>query len=934
MGWIQIAWLMLGLSAGMAVTTARCEDSPGSSTTTVAGIVFDIRSDYGDGAYWESRAADLIGLRLGGPFSPDQLAADIETLRASNLFEEITAPDPETTAEGVRIRFQLTPFRRIKDIRLINAFPMFEREILNAMTIYTGDVFVAEKLSAQADLLMQLYKREGYIDPKVDVSAAEDPRDGDYVVTVRVRKGPYFVLRDVAVTGNRTFSDFRLKLRLSTWKTSQLFDEMQRFNKKDVDADGKNLLAFYREKQFADIAVTPVIQEQPCSCDKMIRFEIHEGPRYHIEFQGNRRFWDWTLKKDLVLFRQGNRGELGLKKSVRKIQERYHQAGYLQARINPVSVMADEDGMPLRTIRLNIEEGPPSVVEEIRIQGNDSFDDGKIEKQMLTRPPGLIHDGRFVPEILDADVRAILSLYLKAGYREVAVQKNIDWRDDPSTQIRHAVVRIDIVEGIRTMVNAIDIAGVSTAERAELIQLLALKSGEPFREYMVQSDENTLAAGISEKGYPHVTAGSTVDFSADGAVASVLFSVEKGPYAEMGRIYPVGNFRTRERIIRDEIEQRPGEPFSFTKMLASQRNVQDIGAFDKARLRPLGLQEKSKEIDLMVEVEEKKPYFFQMGTGYNTQKEFYVNSRIGDHNLLGSNKDAFVGGELSMIGYRLEAGLVEPRFLWSRIQATLNLYGEEKRELNKNYGTRTQGASLLFNRKLLETITASFGLRYELRDQFQRTAEPIPADELELFEPRSILVASPAVTYDSSDSFIRPRKGLIATLSLDVSRGLLNSLDDFNKYGFRLQYYYTPVKKLTIALRGRTGYIEPHNARSVIPDDQLFYLGGLSDVRGFDENKLRYDVSGQAVGGRSEMLGSVEARWDLGLNFELSVFYDTGRIQSALSAEGDDGWRSSAGMGLAYITPIGPIGLMYGHKLNKRPDESPGRFHFSIGYTF
>ena len=105
-------------------------------------------------------------------------------------------------------------------------------------------------------------------------------------------------------------------------------------------------------------------------------------------------------------------------------------------------------------------------------------------------------------------------------------------------------------------------------------------------------------------------------------------------------------------------------------------------------------------------------------------------------------------------------------------------------------------------------------------------------------------------------------------------------------------------------------------------------------MRGFDENLLRFDSAGKAIGGLTSILGNIETRIDLGSDLELSFFYDIGSVRNALVDQGTDGFRSSVGTGLHYITPIGPIGVYYGHKLNRKPGESEGRFHFTIGFRF
>ena len=149
-----------------------------------------------------------------------------------------------------------------------------------------------------------------------------------------------------------------------------------------------------------------------------------------------------------------------------------------------------------------------------------------------------------------------------------------------------------------------------------------------------------------------------------------------------------------------------------------------------------------------------------------------------------------------------------------------------------------------------------------------------------------------------------------------------------------MRYFITVIPRVTLATVGRIGYLDPILDNETIPQDQLFFLGGTRDVRGFNENELRTE-NGDPVGGRAALNGSIETRIDLGMNFELPLFFDIGRIEDSFVDLTLDEFRSSAGLGLRYITPIGPIGLLYGFKLNgKRHKKDIGRLHFSLGYTF
>ena len=451
---------------------------------------------------------------------------------------------------------------------------------------------------------------------------------------------------------------------------------------------------------------------------------------------------------------------------------------------------------------------------------------------------------------------------------------------------------------------------------------------------MIRSDENTLCSLISEKGYPYVTVEGSTVVSKDNTQAAVTYDVDEGPFVRMGQVAYTGNFLTKGRVIDNELELHPGEPFSLNKFLKSQRNLRDIGTFDSVRFKTYGLKEKQDKVNLLLEIEEKKPYYVQLGGGYDTEREFYADILAGDHNLFGLNKGVWAGAEISQIGYRGDLGMVEPRFMGTRIKSSINMFSEKREEFNTNFGTRNRGVSVSFNRRLFQKFNAGLSFVYAHKKQYQLDSEPIPPGEEDEYDPREILTISPSLVYNSMDSYIRPRKGVFSSLLLDVSKGINNSLDNFFKCRFEIRKYYTPTENLTFALRGLVGDITPFEDSNTIPEDQLFFLGGTSTVRGFDENRLRFDSNGDAVGGQTAFLGNIEARIDWGPNFEFSLFYDVGAVRNAILDQGSNEFRSSAGVGLHYLTQIGPMGVYYGHKLDRKANESAGSFHFTIGFRF
>lgn len=830
--------------------------------------------------------------------------------------------------------FQITPYHRIKDIKISGSFPLLEREILNAMQLYPGDVYHPKMFSAKEAVIAEVFKNEGYIAPVVNLDAAEDPTDGNFVVYVTIDKGDFFHIRRFEITGNQAFSTTRLKLRIKTCKSWLTPDFMRRFKKKVFNKDIQNLIRFYRRKGYPEIVVDSDVNKNAKSQNASIFVTIDEGPMYDIEFQGNKEFWDVTLKKDLTLFKEGNKKDFGLRKSIRKIKKRYCNAGYRDCRIEMKSEKKQEAGMPMRNIRLLIHEGPQYVVNSVNLTGNYAFDSKKIKKQILTGTPGIIANGAWVQETLEEDKLAVTSLYLKQGYMNTVVKDEIKSHKDIKKNTTYVDITLNIKEGVQTQVTSVTIHGLNVLSYSEAIEAITLKKGSAFRNYTIHSDENTLSSLISEKGYPHVTVKGTAVISKDNTRAAATYEVDEGPLVRMGQVAYTGNFLTKERVIENELELNQGEPFSLNKFLKSQRNIRDINAFDSVRFKTYGLKEKEDKVNLLLELEEKKPYYIQLGGGYDSEREFYADILAGDRNLFGLNKEIWTRIEISRIGYRGDLGMVEPRFMGTRIKSSINMFSEKREEFNTNFGTRDKGISVSFNSRLFQKFNADLSFVYTYKKQYQMDSEPIPAGEEDEYDPRRILTISPSLVYNSMDSYIRPRRGMFSSLLLDFSKGINNSLDNFFKYRFEIRKYYTPMENLTFAFRGLFGNITRFDDGSTIPEDQLFFLGGTSTVRGFDENRLRFDTTGKAVGGKTAILGNIEARIDLGPNFELSFFYDTGSIKNAILDQGSDDFRSSVGVGLHYLTQIGPMGVYYGHKLDRKANESAGSFHFTIGFRF
>ena len=196
-------------------------------------------------------------------------------------------------------------------------------------------------------------------------------------------------------------------------------------------------------------------------------------------------------------------------------------------------------------------------------------------------------------------------------------------------------------------------------------------------------------------------------------------AVDPGPRVLVGEVMYAGHFKTRTRVLEKEMTFRPGEVFQMSRIHESRRRLMDLQALDSGRVKAGGLRNREERVDGLVEVAEKKPYVFEAGIGYDTERHAYVNTRIRDRNFRGQNLSLQTEAEISRIGYKANASLTDPRFLSSSVKSITRIYSEDREEFNKDFGILTHGASQDFSRSFLDgRLMANLGFVYEFREQY------------------------------------------------------------------------------------------------------------------------------------------------------------------------------------------------------------------------
>jgi len=893
----------------------------------VVDIQISLRNAPLDPAPILDRAREHIQLNKGDPFSQIDLKETIASLEQTKIFKDITS-DLIDTINGVIIVFQMTACNVIKDIQIRGAFPLFEKDVLNVMTVSPGHIWYKELANVQIERIQNLYQREGFVHSKIDVHAYNDLHDGYYIVDVTIDAGECARLSHLDIIGNAYSSDLLLKARMTSWKVSYIPGNAGCFKEKQLRNDVLKLLSWYRKKGYADVHIRSKVDRDNRLVN--VQLDIHEGTQYHVHFIGNHYFSSNRLEKLLTLFSKGNRNDTALRRSTRAILKQYREAGFLSAKLHISNWMKRHKQRYVQHIWFNIYEGPQTCIENIEFIGNTALTKKQIQKQMKTQFPGSFWHVPYQPIMIDEDIPAIKELYEKHGFLHAKVKKEIQWQSD-KTKVN---INIYIDEHTKTTIRSVSFSGdISVIQKFKLPPFI----NRALNHEQIYKTRQLLEAHVSDQGYPYVMIKENIHLTQDRKKADIIFHVHKGKNVQIGHIYFHGNFKTRRSELKEVLSINPGDNFSLSKTLKAQQNLRDMKIFNSVKLTPLGLKEKKDKIHLFVDVEEKKPLFLELGGGYKTEKGAFGHVRLGDKNLAGKNISTWVRFEQSEVGYHGEFNIHDPDLFGERIDTGFAYYIERLKEFNKTYGTQTYGWSLSLNRDWLKNIRTDINFRYERRRKFLRDAlrdNDDPEVSAEELQPRSLIVTTPSVLYDSRNSFIRPRKGIYASYAMDISQGISNSLDDFIKHYLEIRGYYEVNDYLNIAITGRYETIQAYGALEKIPEDQLLYLGGSSDVRGYKENMFVYDDKDAPIGGETILSGSIEARYDLGLNFEIFIFFDAGQLLDIRKEVSINQFRSSTGGGLRYHTPIGPVGFMYGFKNRVFGNEDRGRLHFAVGYSF
>lgn len=820
----------------------------------------------------------------------------------------------------------------ISSIDITGNYPYVDFKIRKYLTVRTGDVFSNSFIDEQAAKIKDFYDKAGYQNTTVTHKEKYNYQYDSVEVTFDIDRGYMLRYRKIDVVGHYSLPRSLVSSKINTWG---------QYNPRKLRESISKITHVYRMSGYPLARVRLKDKKEDYEGHKIdITIEIEEGPHVSVDFVGNKHLGGEHLKKIITIFSEGAIDSYELENSAKIITKRYGLRGFPNANVD-----FKKDQRPDGRINIvfNIDEGKPERVRNIFFEGNAHVSDRRLIKEMWTKPLSLTEQGIFNQWALSNDAKNIDKYYRSVGFMEENTSEPVIEKVENDTQLN---ITVPISEGDQTIINVIKFSGDIKFAEKELKKVIKNKEGKPLNANILKEDEEALVNFYADRGYPYAEVvasrpdpiGHTArgDLSNSGGhpeqsegSPTLTFTINPGPLVKFGDMTIEGDFLTSQKAIRKAIGIKEGQEFSYSKLVNGKISLRRLGAFLSAEIDPQGMDSKATVVPLKVRVEEMKPFKLDIGLGYSTDSNFIGNIEFVNRNAFGWGKQA----KLSLTGGKrysaVEIGWIDPKFLGHDLEFTASPWLKYQQMTVYTYVQAGGGVSLY--RKYHRT---SYMVKVSAnRNDFVK-GDSTAADAYSL-RNSTIMTTALSASFDTRNNFADPQKGLFLMGYNNFYDEIKGREANFVKFGVANGLYYTFWDRITLANEFRFENIQTFGKNVSVPSNELFLLGGDYTIRGYDRYSLGpVDALGRPTGGRLRFYDNLELRIRLFDNFKWVFFHDMGFLTNSYHAVTLKTLRGSLGIGLHYITPIGPIQLDYGFKEDRVPGESIGRLHLTFGYNF
>lgn len=923
------------------VTVLGAPDQTESSTTSNRIAKVELRGDV------ESRRMkgllELVSTRPGEVLEPAAVRKSLRNLQASGLVgraEALVARE----ADGLRVVFRIFSRLQVVSVEIVGNSCLRDSQLRGSLAQRPQTPLSESRVVRGVYRLQDVLGENGFLDASVVVKVDLDELDKTAAVTYEVVCGEPTLVEQVTFEGSLepfTEDELLAALKMTAGK---------RYQRTKWSEDAERLEAWLGERGYLSAEVSrPVETRSVARRSVLLEYPLRVGPKLELRVTG---FDAEILRKRSLLEELENErfDEALLLQTVGQIRSDFQERGHYRVEVR--GDVDDVDGR--RLVTLLIQPGPTYTLKNLVLEGNQLVPTSELLERMATSAarPFLPGGGRLVDATLEEDLGNLRSYYALQGLREAQVgpARITEFADRGALE-----VAIPIIEGPRRRVVEVSFDGIKAFDPSA--RKFAVSAGGPFHPRRVEDTAAEIRALYEELGFLSAQVSSEVTWDATGSLATVVIRALEGPRVTVDRIIFRGQARTKTEVIRKSLALKPGDPVSRRQLLAVQRDLYRLGIFSRVDVRLAPAMPFASSRDILVRLEEGRPQKGSLGLGYDSEDGIRTLFGYAHSNLLGRAIATRFDVRLSQRERQARLLLRQPFLAWSKAPITYSLFGIEEQEESFDSERRGVQVDTEITRK-----TAKFGLLLTVKQV--RLIDPDPALEaIEIDrELREIDISSltPRLFIDRRDDPLIPTRGWTAGLQAEYAFSALGGSAEFLKL-FSQQTAYVDLGRLgVLAGSFRLGAIEPVGSggsldptvpagfeSSRVPISERFFAGGRTTHRAYRRDLL--GVTGETlllvtnddgssrrvpIGGNGLLLANLDYRFPVAGAVGGTVFFDAGNVFGNWNGIDPGKLEYGAGVGLRYVSPLGPLRLEVGWKLDRDPDEKGAVVFLSFGNPF
>jgi outer membrane protein insertion porin family len=683
---------------------------------------------------------------------------------------------------------------------------------------------------------------------------------------------------------------------------------------------------------------------------------IEERPTIsRIEFTGMKEFDQEIVRKSLKAVGVAEArfyDKAIIDKAEQELKRQYVGKGMYAAEVVATVTPLERNQV---AVYFNIDEGPVAKIQEINFIGNEVFSESVLKSEMQLKTGGWLswysRDNLYSKQKLTADLETIRSYYLNRGYLEFVIE---------STQVsitpdkKGVYLTISISEGKKFTVKNVRVAGDTLGKDAEFMQLITLKPGDTFSSAKLTESTKAIAEILGTYGYAFATINPQPDIRRDLSEVDLTLVIDPGRRIYVRNVAISGNAKTRDLVIRREMRQFESSWFDSDKIDLSKKRLGRLGYFTETDITSEDVPGSPDQVDVKVKVTEKPTGAVTIGAGFSSTEKLILSAGVNQDNAFGTGTAVGLNFSLGKVNQNLALSNYDPYFTEDGISRYSDIYYRSSKPLyyvgDPDYQIKSVGSSIKFGVPYTEVDRVFFGSGIEAFRINTTANTPQPY----LTYAQTYNIAAPGypatlTTYnvpltvgwsrDGRDSALIPSDGSLQQLSGEVGTPVGN-MTFYRLYG-QYQKYHSFSKGNILSFNGEVGYGEAYGSHS-FPITKNYYVGGIGSVRGYAPGSLGpqyynsiYNTY-QPTGGQSKIVSNVEYTVPVpgsgtDKTLRMFTFVDGG---NAFGTNINLVLKYSYGLGISWISPLGPLKFSYGIPYKSQPTDNIQRLQFQVGTAF